>query len=120
MTQERVALVASKYVGDVIDIEKALKQVKYFYDQIKAIEFQFLKNFGINLALEDDAIDHMIGKMIADLENVDSYYKKLSADFEYGLKLVKEKTGRNRFFITKEALLEPEAFIARLLKKDAS
>lgn len=120
LTQERVALVASKYVGDVIDIEKALKQVKYFYDQTKTIEFQFLKNFGINLALEDDAVDHMIGKMIVDSENVDSYYKKLLADFEYGLKLVKEKTGRNRFFITKKALLEPETFIARLLKQDAS
>jgi hypothetical protein len=120
LTQERVALVALKYVDSIIDIEKALKQIKFFYDQTKTIEFQFLKNFGINLVLEDDAIDHMIGKMIAGSETVDSYYKKLSADFEYGLKLVKEKTGRNRFFITKEALLEPETFIARLLKQDTS
>jgi hypothetical protein len=32
------------------------------------------------------------------------------------LKLVHEKTGRNRFFITRQALDEPEVFIARLLQ----
>ncbi|MGD9213017.1 MAG: AAA family ATPase, partial [Desulfobacteraceae bacterium] len=120
LTEERVKLVATQYVTDVIDIEKALQHIKRSYDQIKTIEFHFLKNFGINLALEDDAIDHMIGKLITKAETIDSYYKKLSADFEYGLKLVREKTGRNRFFITKEALVEPETFVAKLLKHKAT
>jgi ATP-dependent Clp protease ATP-binding subunit ClpX len=118
LTKERVALVATQYVSDVIDIEKALQKIKYFYNQTKTIEFHFLKNFGINLALEDDAIDYMIEKMVSELETADSYYKKLTADFEYGLKLVREKTGRNRFFITREALKAPETFIARLLKQE--
>ena len=118
LTKERVALVATQYVSDVIDIERAVNRIKYFYNQTKTIEFHFLKNFGINLALEDDAIDHMIEKMVTEQETADSYYKKLTADFEYGLKLVREKTGRNRFFISKEALKAPETFIARLLKQD--
>ena len=118
LTKERVALVATQYVSDVIDIERALQRIKYFYNQTKTLEFHFLKNFGINLALEDDAIDYMIEKMVNESETVDSYYKKLIADFEYGLKLVREKTGRNRFFITREALQAPETFIARLLKQD--
>ncbi len=42
--------------------------------------------------------------------------RRLSADFEHGLKLVQEKTGRNRFFITRKALTNPEDYIAGLIK----
>jgi ATP-dependent Clp protease ATP-binding subunit ClpX len=41
----------------------------------------------------------------------------LTADFEHGLKLVRERTGRTRFFITREALEKPESFIAELLRQ---
>ena len=51
------------------------------------------------------------------LENNIYIYKKLMADFEYGLKLVRDKTGRNRFFITRKALDAPETFIRKLLKE---
>jgi len=37
---------------------------------------------------------------------LENFNEKLSADFEYGLKLVREKTGKHRFFITKYALIE--------------
>lgn len=35
-----------------------------------------------------------------------------------GLKLVREKTGKNRFFITREALVNPEAHISALIKEE--
>jgi ATP-dependent Clp protease ATP-binding subunit ClpX len=41
----------------------------------------------------------------------------LTADFEHGLKLVREKTGRTRFFITREALEKPDSYIADLLRQ---
>jgi hypothetical protein len=105
-------------VANVIDIEKALKKIKAYYDETKTIEFHFLKNFGINLVLEDDAIDHIIENFISTAASADHIYKQLAADFEYGLKLVRDKTGRNRFFVTKEALENPENYISRLLKQE--
>ena len=42
-------------------------------------------------------------------------YEKLSKDFEHGLKLVRDKTGRNRFFITPEALNSPEKYVGDLI-----
>jgi len=42
---------------------------------------------------------------------LDNLYKKLTNEFEDGLKLIREKTGKNRFFITKDALLDPERFL---------
>ena len=75
-----------------------------------------MKNFGINLVLEDDAIDFIIEQFLKSYSSMDDYYKQLAADFEHGLKLVREKTGRNRFFLDQKALVEPEKYISRLLK----
>jgi hypothetical protein len=113
---ERIDLIARFYSYHICDIDHAVVQIKAHYDQAKNVELHFLKNYGINLVLEDDAIDHIIGEVMTGSTHIDAFYKQLTQDFEHGFKLVREKTGRNRFFITAKALKGPEAFIAELLK----
>ena len=68
--------------------------------------------------MEEDAIDYIIGQFANSAAKLEDFYEQLSGDFEYGLKLVMEKTGRNRFFITRQALLEPEEFIGKLIQNE--
>jgi hypothetical protein len=112
----RIDLIARFYSKHICDIDKTVAQIKAHYDQAKSVELHFLKNFGINLVLEDDAIDHIITTIMTGSTHIDAFYKQLTMDFEHGFKLVRERTGRNRFFITAKALQGPEAFIAELLK----
>jgi ATP-dependent Clp protease ATP-binding subunit ClpX len=116
MPASRMNIVADQYSKNATDISRIIKKVKGHYDEIKAIELQFLKAHDINLVLEDSAIDHIIENIFGSKLNLKELFKKLSDDFEYGLKLVRDKTGRNRFFITKEALLYPEKYIEGLIK----
>ena len=99
------------------DIEKVLKKIKSYYEETKTIELFFIKNHGINIVLEEEAIDHIIGQCFGARGTPETYYRKLTADFEHGLKLVREKTGRTRFFITREALEKPDIYIAGLLRQ---
>jgi hypothetical protein len=39
-------------------------------------------------------------------------------DFEHGLKLAREKTGHSRYFINRQALLDPEAYISQLIQSE--
>jgi ATP-dependent Clp protease ATP-binding subunit ClpX len=117
LTSSRIELIASYYGRNIINIEGAMKKMAFRYEQIKAIEINFLKNHGINIVLEEDTIDHIIGQWLVQPVDCDAVYKQLSTDFLLGLKLVHEKTGRNRFFITHQALNAPEDFIRRLLQK---
>ena len=68
--------------------------------------------------MEENAIDFIIEQLINSGIKLDNLYKKLTNEFENGLKLIREKTGKNRFFITKEALLAPEPFINQLIKDE--
>ena len=94
-----------------------MQKLAFRYEQIKTIEMNFLKNHGINIVLEEDTIDHIIGQWLVHPVDGDAIYKQLSADFLHGLKLVHEKTGRNRFFITRDALESPDRFIGQLLQE---
>jgi len=118
LTSSRIQVVASYYCNHIMDIEKVINKIKSFYDNIKKIELLFFKNNDINIVLEDDAIDFIIEQFEKNHINVEDYYEQLTDDFKHGLNLIREKTGRNRFFITRSALLNPEAFISNLIKDE--
>ncbi len=116
LSPQRMGIVADYYSRHITDIGNALQRVKKYYDLTKQIELSFYNRQDINIVLEDDAIDYIIGQVVNKGADLDQFSKQISRDFEHGLKLVQEKTGRTRYFITKEAILSPEVYIGNLLK----
>ena len=118
LTPSRINLVAACYVKNTLDTDRVIARIKSYYDEIKKIELYFFKNHDINIVLEEDAIDFIIEQLVESAVQLKDISEKINRDFEYGLKLTREKTGRNRFFITRNALLDPEAYIAGLIKSE--
>ncbi len=118
MTPSRMDILARFYSRNIMDIENVVKHIKSNYDEIKKIELYFFKNHDINIVLEEDAIDFIIEQLIETTVSLKDVYNKVNNDFEHGLKLVREKTGRNRFFITRQALLNPEDHIGQLIQSE--
>ncbi len=116
MTPSRIAIVATCYAKNKLDIGQVIKKIKSHYDEIKKIELYFFKNHDINIVLEEDAIDFIIEKLIESPFELTDVNEKISQDFQHGLKLAREKTNRNRFFITRQALLDPETYISELIR----
>jgi len=120
MTPSRVDIVADFYTKNTMDIGNIIKKIKDYCDEIKKMELSFFKSHDINIVMEEDAIDFIIEQIVHFDITVDDFYKQLTTHFEHGLKLIREKTGRNRFFITRQALLNPDAFVGNLIKDDLS
>lgn len=118
MTPSRINIIAEYYTRHIIDTGITIKKIKSFYDEIKKIELYFFKTHDINIVLEEDAIDYIIEQLVTSEMRIDVFYKQLTEDFELGLKLVREKTERNRFFISRKALMNPESFISELIKDE--
>ncbi len=116
LTPSRIDLIATCYAKNTLDIGNIITKIKSFYDEVKKIELYFFKNHDINIVLEENAIDFIIGQLIDASIELKLVYEKIDADFQHGLKLAREKTGRNRFFINREALLDPEAFVGKQLQ----
>ncbi len=120
LTPSRVEAISAFYTHHVMDIGNAIRKIKQYYDDIKKIELRFFKNHDINIVLEEDAVDYIIEMLVEKSADLDQFYQRLSKDFEYGLKLVLEKSGRNRFFISRKALMDSEAFLDGLIKSELS
>jgi endopeptidase Clp ATP-binding regulatory subunit ClpX len=118
LTPLQINAVAAYYSKHIADVGRIIEKIKSFYDEAKKLELLFFNDYGVNIVLEEDAIDHIVLQVIEFSINFKEYSTKLSESFGLGLKLVREKTGKNQFFITKDALLSPETFIDNLIKKE--
>jgi len=105
------------YAMSTRDMNAVMKKISRDYDQIKNIQDYFCKTHDLNVTLAEDAIDVAIGQMSASQTGLRSFYKRLTSDFEDGLRLIRDRTGKDTFVITREALDNPEAFLNDLVKE---
>jgi len=115
MTPARIDLAAGCYAKNVMDSGNAVRQIKSYHDDIKSVELHFFKNHDINIVLDEDAIDFIMEMLVESALTPRDVYPKLNGHFEHGLKLVREKTGRSRFLITRAALIDPEGYVRDLI-----
>jgi endopeptidase Clp ATP-binding regulatory subunit ClpX len=116
LTPSRLDILARFYVNHILDIGQVFQQIRARYDDIKDIELAFYKRNDINIVLEEDAIDFIMEQIVDKTVTLDEIARQLNERFELGLKLVLEKTGKNRFFINRDALENPESFISGLIR----
>jgi endopeptidase Clp ATP-binding regulatory subunit ClpX len=116
LTEYRLKLIARRCLELIQDFPRSIEEVNAMTGQIREYELGFFERFGIGLKFTEDGIDLVLQKALASQVSVRSICENLSKDFEYGFKLVQEKTGLNRFLITPEALSNPEGYIQNLLQ----
>ncbi len=116
LTEFRMKLAAGRCLELVQDFPRSLEEVWQMIRQVREYELRFFERFGISLKFSEDGIDAVLQKAIESKVSVWSICENLSKDFEYGFKLVQEKTGRNQFIITPEAVSNPEGYIQQLIR----
>ncbi|MBA3028598.1 MAG: AAA family ATPase [Desulfobacteraceae bacterium] len=116
LSPNRVKTVAAYYGREPFSIHDAMDHVRLFYESVKRIEMQFYQKHGINIVLEEDASDFMVEQLAVLGVSEEKIYEQFNRDFELGLKLVREKIRKSRFFITRQALQDPEDYIRKMIR----
>ena len=110
-------MVAQYFCDHVIEIEDAVKMIKKFHDSAKEIEVEISKSYNLNIIFKEGAINFIIQQFIKHNTTNDEILSKIYNDFYDCFNLIQEKTGQNRFFISKAALTDPETYLNNLIKK---
>jgi ATP-dependent Clp protease ATP-binding subunit ClpX len=118
LSQIRCEMVAQYFCKHVMEIEDAVKKIKTFYDSVKEIELEVSKSYDLNIVFEEDAIDFLITQFIDHGATHVEILSKIYDTYYDGLNLVREKTGCNRFFISKNALIDHETYLNDLIRKE--
>jgi len=117
LTESRINLIIDLYMKNELDVATAFEEIFYMYNQVKSNGNIFQKRLGIKLKFNDGAIDAIMTKALVEGQKAHDICEKCLKDLEFGLKLVWDKTGKDNFVITKEAIEDPDSYINKLIRK---
>jgi hypothetical protein len=117
MSKSKRSLIAEIYATNVCDIDGVMTKIRNRYEQLKEIQSYFCRAQGLHVTIDEEAMDTLILEMETEDLTPGDFYKRLTGDFQYAFKLVRDSTGQTDFVITKEALENHEVFLNDLVKQ---
>ena len=117
MNDTRRGLVAEIYLRKISDVNTAFEDFAAMYQEIKSEETSLAHDMDLNVAFDDGAIDELIRRSIETGQDAGSLTFQLAKKLEYGLKLVKDRSGVDHFVVTKDAVLDMDKYINDLVKR---
>lgn len=115
--ERRIKLIADLYLKEISDINTALEEFKDMYEQVKLEENALFEKLELDIKFDEGAIDEIINEAMRADKDAGSLTLQLAKRLEYGLKLVKDRSGLDSFVITAEAVTDMEKYINNLIKK---
>ncbi len=118
LSQVRTLMVAHYYCRHVMEIEDAVKKIKKFHDSVREIELEVSKSYNLNVVFEEDAIDFLIEQFVHHQATSEEILTQLYDNYYDGFNLIREKSGKNRFFLSKNSLIDHETYLNDLIRKE--
>ena len=117
MYDQRLELIAHLYLQHVTDIDVAVENLGAMYEQVQSETDALRENLDVKILFDDSAVDEIIRQAIDSGQKVRNLTFQLAKRLEYGLRLVKDRVGKEDFIIDSKALADMETFISDLMKK---
>ncbi len=115
--ERRIDVLAELYLMDTSDINAIFDNFVEMHDAVKFEEAALAENLDMAVSFDESAIDAVIIQAMETDQDVGSLAKILGKKLEYGLNLVKDRSGIENVIITDEAVTDMEGFIDSLIKK---
>jgi ATP-dependent Clp protease ATP-binding subunit ClpX len=115
--ESRIDLIANRMVEKGFDVNTVCEEVVEVQRQVEDFERSFQRKTGINLQFSLEAVDRITEIILKEEGKGATVLARLSKDYEYGLELIRDKTGQSEFVITREAVDDPEGYLDRTIRE---
>jgi len=117
MTDSRRGLIAEMYLKKISDVNTAYEDFVAMYHEIKSEEASLTHDMELDVIFDNGAIDELVRRSIETGQDAGSLTFQLAKKLEYGLKLVKDRSGVDHFVVTQDAVLDMDKYINDLVKR---
>ena len=117
LNSERLNIILDTAVVTSRDYQSVLDEGMAIESAVRRFEKKFLGLHGIAIQLDGKAENRVLEKIFTDGEHVDDLLEALLKNYEHGLKLIREKTGKNSFMFSREAIDSPQQYLSDLIKE---
>jgi len=112
--ERRMDILAQLYLMDTSDINAIFDDFEEMHREVKFEEALLAKKLEMDVSFDESAIDAIIAQAIETGRKIGFLAEELGKQLEYGLNLVKDRSGIETFTINETAILDMEGFIASL------
>lgn len=117
MYRERREIIAELYYKTTSDINTAFEDFIRMHREVKGEEALLSEKLDVKIIFDESAVDSIIRQAIDADRDPGPFTFYLAKKLEYGLKLVKDRSGIDEFVLGSEAITNMEDYINGLLKK---
>jgi len=115
--ERRINIIAGLYLKNITDINTAFDDFMDMYNEVRLEEASLNDKVEVSVFFDESAVDEIIDQAIKTNESAGPLAVKLVKRLEYGLNLVKDRSGIQTFTINNEAVTDMESFVNSLIKK---
>lgn len=116
-SKERIDLLARFHLRSGVPLESIMEDLILLHDEIKMFETDFFARYGLEIKFDEEALNEILGQALEFNTSATAVCKEIARDFDYGLKLVSERTGQMKFILPKRAVLQHDVFLDELIRE---
>jgi ATP-dependent Clp protease ATP-binding subunit ClpX len=113
----RVDLIAQRMIEKGVDVNTVFEEIAEVQAQVDEFEISFARRHGLQIQFQEEAVCRITELALEGDEKASALCSRLSKDYEHGMKLIREKTGRSEFLLPREAVDDPEKYLNRAIRE---
>jgi ATP-dependent Clp protease ATP-binding subunit ClpX len=116
-SDERIGLITRRVIDQRTDIDSVIEQVVAMQNVARDFKRSFYNRTDIQIDFTDEAIDHLAEKCWERESEPLSLLKESFHNYEHGLRLIKERTGKREFLIPAQGVENPDYFLNLMIRE---
>jgi len=116
LTETRVEMMVEQYLRCDCDLKTAFEEIARLYGEVRRFEEFFLEEHHIQLHFDPEAADEVLRQAMERNVSAATVCQDMAKDLEYALKLVRDRTSQDQFLLTREAILDLDAYLNQVIR----
>jgi len=116
-SDERIQLITRRSVETQTDVDGVVEEIQAIHQAAREFAEKFSLRNDLGVSFTEEAINRLVEKVWKEGLDPGDYLGKSFQNYEHGLKLIREKTGKREFSISAEGMENPEQFLNGLIQE---
>jgi ATP-dependent Clp protease ATP-binding subunit ClpX len=113
----RVELILTNHLLTGETFKDIFDEVLQLHQQIRGFEEGFYQKHGFKVHFDEEAVDEIIAQALRLETAAADICRQISRDYDYGFKLVADRSGQIKFILPRKAVVNPDVFLEELIRE---
>jgi hypothetical protein len=117
LSEQRIQLITRRSAETQTDVDGAVEEIRAIRETAREFAEKFSRRNDLEMSFTEEAIDRLVETVWEEGMDPADYLGRSFQNYEHGLKLIREKTGKREFLISVEGMENPEQFLNGMIQE---